>query len=195
MAVAVALKEADDALGMMIEAADRLRLIEIAILALQATERAVAIGEWSVGALVVDDEDAGGGVILGEVDRLAPEITILIRADDLDHGDFGQGAAAGETPATAAIDLAVALKILDQGFQWDAVGAAQVEGAGDLALADRTVLVLDEGQHLFLGGEGDGLGLVGRLGFTGFRAGTSPGARLVGFGLELPELRALSGVF
>ena len=58
----------------------------------------------------------------------------------------------------AAIDVAVALEILQQRLQGDPVVALEVKGAGDLALADRGLAFADEGEDLFPGREGDGPG-------------------------------------
>src|SRR3546814_12276234 len=57
-------------------------------------------------------------------------------------------------------DLALRLQLLQQGLELDAVVALDVEGARDLALADRLGALVDEREHLFLDGEGRGAGLV-----------------------------------
>src|SRR3546814_11951490 len=61
-------------------------------------------------------------------------------------------------------DLALRLQLLQQGLELDAVIALDVEGARDLALADRLGALVDEREYLFLAGEGRGAGLVQFLG-------------------------------
>src|SRR5262249_62269457 len=63
--------------------------------------------------------------------------------------------ALGRQPAlTAAIDLAVALQLADQRLERDAVGALDLEGAGDLAAAHRRRAVADEVEDLLAAGQG-----------------------------------------
>ena len=67
---------------------------------------------------------------------------------------LGQLAGRRQLPP-GAVDLAVLLQLLEQRLERNAVGALQMEGARDLALADRAFAFADEGEDLFLGGEGD----------------------------------------
>ena len=53
-------------------------------------------------------------------------------------------------PLAATVDAAFALQFLQHGLQRDAVGAGDMEGAGDLALADRRRALADEFQELLL---------------------------------------------
>ena len=53
----------------------------------------------------------------------------------------------------AAVDLAGMLEILQHGFQRDAVGALDAEGARDLALADGNLGASDIVQNLLARGE------------------------------------------
>jgi hypothetical protein len=127
-------------------------------------------------ALAFDHKDLGLGIVGAEIDRPGPEIAVRVGADDLDDGDFGQFAGGAEAAVFSAIDGAIALQLLQQGFQRDPIGAFQMEGAGDLALADRRRTLADEGENLLLGREGRRFLAVPffRLGRLLFAAARSP---------------------
>ena len=68
----------------------------------------------------------------------------------------GQGAGVMQLLA-AALDAAFVGQFAQHALERGAVGVLQPEGAGDLARADLAGLLADEGEDLFLGGEGGGL--------------------------------------
>ncbi len=149
------LEQPDHPLRAAFEPSDGARLVDIGVGLLQRHQHAVARGQGPIDLLVVDDDDLRLRIVRPLIDRARPQIAVGIGADHLDHGHFGQHAGGRQLPVAAAIDLAVLFQLLQQRLQRDAVGALQVEGARDLALADRPLAFADEGQHLFLGGEGD----------------------------------------
>ena len=153
-AVAAFLEQSDHALRAALQAPDGARLVDVGIGLLQRHQHAVAGGERPVDLLVVDDDDLGLGVIGALVDRPRPQIAVGIGADHLHDGHLGQLAGRRQLLAIA-VDLAFLLQLLEQRLERDAVRALQVEGARDLALADRAFAFADEGEDLFLGGEGD----------------------------------------
>ncbi len=71
----------------------------------------------------------------------------------------GRAPGAARRRAVAAIDRAVLLQFLQQGFERNAILAAQVKGPRDLALADRHRRSADELKDLFLAGQGTALPL------------------------------------
>ncbi len=143
---------------------DRARLVDVGIGLLQRHQHAVAGGQRPVDLLVVDDDDLRLGVVGALVDRARPQIAVGVGADHLHDRHLGQLAGRRQLFAIA-VDLAFLLQLLEQRLERDAVRAFQVESARDLALADRAFALADEGEDLFLGGEGDMLrtALLSRL--------------------------------
>src|SRR3546814_6294945 len=97
-------------------------------------------------------------------------------------------------------DLALRLQLLQQGLELDAVVALDVEGARDLALADRLGALVDEREHLFLAGEGRGAGLVhflgaGRILLAGQGQSAAGSSAVAFFGAACLAAAFLAGAF
>ena len=153
-AVLAFLEQPDHPLGAALQAADGTRLVDVGIGLLERHQHAVAGGKRPVDLLVVDDDDLRLGVVRALVDRSRPQIAVGVGADHLHHRHLGQLTRRGQLLAIA-VDLAVLLEFLEQRLERDAVRPLQVEGARDLALADRPLAFADEGEDLILGGKGD----------------------------------------
>jgi hypothetical protein len=89
-------------------------------------------------------------------DRHCDRIAVDIDAGDLDHGGLRQGIDRRQASMLAAFDAAGPFDVLDQAFEGDAVGGSDLEGAHDLALADRDGAGCDEGEDILAAGHSPG---------------------------------------
>ena len=98
------------------------------------------------------DDDPGRFALPIPLGRTGHEVAVPIPGGNVGQHDGGQAAALAET-AAAAIQRPLLLDLLQDRLEPDLVGALQAEGLGDLALADRSGRVGDEGEDLLAGGK------------------------------------------
>ena len=132
---------------------------------LGAHQRAIAeAGVRRAGALLarhVEDDGGRAAVRLVPVDRLGEQVAVAVAGEDLGDDGGGQGAGLGQA-FSPSLDDAFFLHLLQDSFEADLVGTLELEGAGDLALADlrrralasRLALAGDERDDLFARREG-----------------------------------------
>ena len=85
-------------------------------------------------------------LVLVPLHRHRHQVAVTIAGGDVGQHHRMQPARAAD-PLAAAVNDALALQILQQPLQGDAGVALDVEGAGDLTLANLAVLTADEGQQ------------------------------------------------
>ena len=126
---------------------------------------------------------AGAGHLDGDFRRLAPalplrrardQVAIAVARDDVGENDGRQAAALAE-PAAVAVERAVGLDLLQDRLETDLVGARDPEGFGDLAFADLSGRLGDEGEDLLAGGKSGGTRL--RIDASGQGVGLAAPAR------------------
>src|SRR5260370_28157775 len=71
-------------------------------------------------------------------------LAVEVDAAELDDADLGEGTDRRQTPLAAAVDRGRALDVLDQAFEGATLGGRHLEGADDVALADRGRALRDE---------------------------------------------------
>ncbi len=86
--------------------------------------------------------------------RYCDEFAVTIPLDDIGERDRRQGARLVQLLAVG-LDGAIVGEIAKHALQLSAVGILQVEGARDFPRASLTCVVLDEGEQLLAGREGD----------------------------------------
>ena len=148
-ALLAAIDELDDAAGVM----ERLVLLA-AVLDPQQDAVADAGNLVRPRAAWNPDADLGGGAVLGLIPfgRDRDQFAVAVARRDVGDHDMGQGPGMVQLLA-ALLDAALVRKLAQHRLEGGAVGVPQVEGARDLAGADFSGLLADEGDDVVFGGK------------------------------------------
>ena len=147
LAVAAAAEHADDAdIGLVLQPAHGAAGPAAVLVLLQPRQHPVADRQRALAAAFGGHADARRRLLLLPAHRLGQGLAVGVDGDDAQHRDIRQGRRARRPHAAAAALLQLALlgHVLQQLLQPHPVVAGDVEGAGDLALADRVVARLQE---------------------------------------------------
>ena len=158
---------AENAPHRAVETADGARLVQPVVDAAELRQHPVARSQRGVALPFRHQEDARRVALAGPGDRAGRDLAVRIGAGHFQNGDLRQRLRRGDALVASAFHGAVGLQLFQKLFQLLAVGAAgQLEGACDLALADRSRAVADEGEDRVLVGKATGkaAGAAGHVG-------------------------------
>ncbi len=141
--------------GRGLKHADDLRFIAAVLLAGEAGEKAIADARRAHPVAIAGphDMDHGRGRFVLPARGAGDGLTVLVEPHDLNHRDGGQRALRRELALAALLEMSLVYQFFEKLFEIDTVRALDIERAGDLALADGRLALVNESADLLLARE------------------------------------------